>query len=60
MKEVEEKKVSRKLEEFLTSWGIIIEGPVRKGARELLGEALGVPGAQFPFLSWIRKWLRPG
>jgi len=49
-----------KLEDFLSSWGIIIEGPVRKSVRSLLGEALGVPGAQFPTLSWIRKWLRPG
>lgn len=46
------------VEDLLSSWGIVVEGPIRKGARKLLGEALGVPGAQFPTLSWIRKWLR--
>jgi hypothetical protein len=52
--------VSPKLEDWLESWGLIIEGPIRKSARTLLGEALDVPGAQFPVLSWVRKWLRPG
>jgi len=47
-----------RVEDFLSSWGLIIEGPIRKSARALLGEALGVPGTQFPLLTKVRKWIR--
>jgi len=45
---------------FLESWGIIFEGPVRKTARSKLGEILGVPGAQFPILTRLRRIIRGG
>ena len=42
-------------ERLIKSWGIIFEGPIRKCIRIRLGEALEVPEAQFPILTWLRK-----
>jgi len=44
-----------KVEDFLSSWGIVFEGPVRKTVRTMLADLLDVDGAQFPILSWVRK-----
>lgn len=52
---MEEKKVSPRLEDFVSSWGIVFEGPVRKTVRSMLADLLDVEGAQFPVLSWVRK-----
>lgn len=50
--------MSPRLEDFFSSWGIFVEGPVRKNVRTLLGEALGVAGVQFPLLTWVRKKIK--
>jgi len=46
------------LEEFLQSWGLLFEGPVRKTVRTKLAEFLGVPGVQFPIITRLRKIIR--
>lgn len=46
------------VEELLSSWGIIYEGPVRKTVRTKLADFLGIPGTQFPIISRLRKIIR--
>jgi len=47
--------VKNLLEKVFSSWGIIFEGPVRKTVRSMLADILDVEGAQFPFLSFLKK-----
>lgn len=47
--------MSPRLEDFVSSWGIVFEGPVRKTVRTMLADLLDVEGAQFPVLNWVRK-----
>jgi len=50
--------VSPKVKDFLESWGIVFEGPVRKKVRTRLADFLGVPGVQFPVIARLRKIIR--
>lgn len=47
--------MSHRVEGLLSSWGIIFEGPVRKAIRSMLADILDVEGAQFPFITFVRK-----
>ncbi len=50
--------MSLKVEEFLSSWGILWEGPVRKAVRSMIADILDVEGEQFPITAFIRKHVR--
>lgn len=47
-----------KPENWLSSWGILFEGPVREKARTKLADFLGVPGVQFPIITRLRRIIR--
>lgn len=46
------------LEDLLSSWGVLFEGPVRKAVRTKLADFLGLPGVQFPVIARLRKIIR--
>ncbi|MFB0522307.1 MAG: hypothetical protein ACETV1_00925 [Candidatus Bathyarchaeia archaeon] len=45
------------MKRLLESWGIFFEGPVREKIRLRLAEFLGVPGADLPIMTRLRRFI---